>query len=206
MGKTCVEAPPRWRTHQLTGPPERRPREPLLRQRVGRISRPIRHVLRAAGELPPHGLATARQFLHQRLQIRLRHGSAVGGHGGRGDVVQDDPPERVLLRRDATRGLVHGHGFHQLGDRAAIRVQRDAGPGQQQRPGHFDREREPGAELRDPDGRASGGSDGAAAEFGRHGGDDGDERSLRFLRLPGWYVQHELPGRRSERRWWQRQL
>ena len=69
---------------------------------MGRIIRRIRKVLRASRQLPAHGLATAREILHQRVQSRRQHGAALGRHSHRIDVVQNDPAKRVLQRRHRT--------------------------------------------------------------------------------------------------------
>lgn len=165
---------------------------------MARIIRFIRHVLLAASRFPPHRLATPRNILHRSLQKRLQHGSPVGRHGRWGNVVQNRIAKRLLLRRYATRRLVHRHRLHQLGHRATIHIKRDDSPRHEQRRRHLYRKREPRAEFLFPDWSASGGSDARVGKLSGDGRHDGDERSVCFLWLPGWYVQHELPGSWSD--------
>lgn len=165
---------------------------------MARVFRFIRHVLLAASRIPPYRLATPRRILHQCLQKQLWHGSSIRRHGRRSNVVQNDTAKRFLLRRHATRRLVHGDRFPQLGNRATIRIDRDDSPRHEQRRRHLDREREPGAEFWIADWSASRRSDARVGEFWGNGPHDCDERSVHFLWLPGGYVQHELSGSWSD--------
>ena len=161
---------------QLTDPQERWTRKPLHRQRLGRVIRLIRHVLRTTSQLPPHSLATARPILHQRVQSRREHVTTLGLHSHRINVVQNPTAKLHLQRRRSTRGLEHGHGLAQLGRRPTKRRIRVQSSSDEQRQRHIDREREPGVELRLADGSASGISAARAVEFGRDGRHECDGR------------------------------
>ena len=159
-----------------------------------RIIRRIREVLRAPSQLPPHGLATARDVVHQRVQRRRRHGAALGRHRRRSNVVQNDLAERLVQRRFPAQWLEHRHRRPELGHRLTVRVVRDESPRDEQRQRHLHRQREPGAELWFTDGGASGGAAPRAVELVGQSGHECDGRGVRLLGVPGWHVQHELPG------------
>ena len=154
---------------RLTDPQERWTRKPLHRQCLGRVIRLIREVLRTTGQLPPHSLATARAILHQRIQSRREHGTTVGRNSRRINVVQDTTAKLHLQRRLSTRRLEHRHGLAQLGRRPANRLIRVQSSCDEQRQSHFNREREPGVELRIAHGSASRIPAARAVELGRDG-------------------------------------
>ena len=171
-----------------------------------RIIRRIREVLRAPSQLPPHGLATAREIFHQRVQRRRHHGAALGRHRRRSSVVQNDLAERLLQRRHPAQWLEHRHRRPELGHRPAVRVVRDESPRDEQRQRHLHRQRESGAELWLADRGASGGAAPRAVELVRQSRHERDGRGVRLLGVPGRYVQHELPGGRVEHGEQQRHL
>lgn len=127
--------------------PERRPREPLHRKRLARSIRRIHQILLAGWRISPHRMATTRDLLHQRLQIRLQHVSPKRCHRRRNTVVQNDTARRLLFWCHAAERLVHRHRLPYLGSRAPIRLIRDEGPPDEQRCRHLDRERECRVEL-----------------------------------------------------------
>ena len=181
---------------QLTGLQERWTRKPLHRQCLGRVIRLIRKVLRTTSQFSPHSLATARTILHQRVQSRWEHGATLGRNSHRINVVQNSTAKLHLQRRHSTGRLEHRDRLDHLGRRPTNRLIRVQSPCDEQRQSHLNREREPGVELRIAHGSASRIPTARAVELGRDGCHECNGRCMRFFKLPGRYVQHELPGGR----------
>lgn len=161
--------PPTLDPIQLTNLQERRTRKPLHRQRVARILRLIRKVLRTPSQLPPHSLATTRAILHQRVQSRREHGTALGRNSHRSNVVQDSLAKLHLQRRHSTQRMEHGHRLDQLGRRPPSRLIRVQSPRDEQRQSNFNRERQSRVELRIAHRSASRIPVARAVELGRDG-------------------------------------